>query len=441
VRLASPARRALIDVSALVVAKALIAAWLVHRGFTHVSDDDYSRVVIAQLFAHAPKLDPSGTSWLPFPFWVTGAAMMALGRSIAVARGVAILLGALSVAPVYAALRGAGVTRAASVAGVAIAMTMPWSAWLAAAAVPEGFAGALVATGAIALSPRGPRVLGAAALFAASLSRYEAWPVCAVFAVACAYEAVFRASGSERRRLAFAAALAALGPLSWMAWNAHAHGSATHFLTRVSTYRQSIGAADLPLADKLLDYPRAITAYAPYALALAAIALASLAQREMLRRWWLPLTATLALFAFLVAGDVRDGAPTHHPERALVPVAFVLAAFGADGARALAARFAWGRPKREMLVAGAMVAGGIAFTCDAVIAWDDAPGQSTSESRAAQIARGEDLRRRNVAGFDVTPCGYEHFALLAAYGAPERVTIAPLDHRAVNDTCPSIVEH
>jgi hypothetical protein len=33
-----------------------------------VSDDDYARVVIAQRLSLA--LDPSGTSWLPFPFWL-----------------------------------------------------------------------------------------------------------------------------------------------------------------------------------------------------------------------------------------------------------------------------------------------------------------------------------------------------------------------------------
>ena len=55
-------------------------------GFDHVSDDDYARVTIAQSFAHAPRLDPSGTSWLPFPFWALGSVMAVFGRSLEVAR-------------------------------------------------------------------------------------------------------------------------------------------------------------------------------------------------------------------------------------------------------------------------------------------------------------------------------------------------------------------
>ena len=48
-------------------------------GFDHISDDDFARVTIAQTFASHPKVDPSGTSWLPFPFWAMGAAMLLFG--------------------------------------------------------------------------------------------------------------------------------------------------------------------------------------------------------------------------------------------------------------------------------------------------------------------------------------------------------------------------
>ena len=168
-----------VDLVALGVAKFAIAFWLFHRGFSHVSDDDYARTVIAELFAHAPKLDPSGTSWLPFPFWVTGGAMMAMGRSLETARAVGLLMGALSVIPMHVALRSVGVGRATTIAGVTLAMATPWNAWLGAATVPEGFTGAWIAAGAIALADGKPRVWGARLLFLAALSRYEAWPVCA----------------------------------------------------------------------------------------------------------------------------------------------------------------------------------------------------------------------------------------------------------------------
>ena len=94
------------DVGLLFAGKGLIGAWVLSRGFSHVSDDDYARVAIAELFAHAPTLDPSGTSWLPFPFWLTGAAMMAFGRSLGTASVVA--GGLLVVVGVPAAQGGAG---------------------------------------------------------------------------------------------------------------------------------------------------------------------------------------------------------------------------------------------------------------------------------------------------------------------------------------------
>ena len=71
-----------VDALLLVVAKSLAMAWVLHVGFRQVSDDDYARAVIAEQFAHAPALDPSGTSWLPFPFWLHGGLMMIFGRSL-----------------------------------------------------------------------------------------------------------------------------------------------------------------------------------------------------------------------------------------------------------------------------------------------------------------------------------------------------------------------
>ena len=435
----------LVDVAALSTAKALLAVWLLHRGFSHISDDDYSRVVIAELFAGAPRLDPSGTSWLPFPFWLTGGVMLAVGRSLAVARGVAVVLGVLSIAPVYAALRSIGATRVVAAVVVAIGIMMPWSAWLSVATVPDGYCGALIAAGALSLGAGGDRRLGAASLLVASLSRYEAWPVCAVFACVCAGGSLGRVPRRARIEALAAALVAAAGPLLWMLWNAHSHGSATHFLARVATYRQRIGASGGPLAEKILDYPRGIVAFAPHALFLGAIGLASLGERAMRRRWLAPLAATLALVAFLVVGDVADGAPTHHPERALLAVAWMLAAFGVDAARALAARWAWAKPQREMFVVGAAVACGVAWTAYVADEWDEFPGRSALESRVAQVQHGLQMRARGVARFEVTPCAYEHFALLAAYGAPERAITKPASPREdarqdVTNECPAVVE-
>src|SRR5438105_1305993 len=103
--LARPVRAWAIDAAIIVALKVVVGIVVLRLGFTHVSDDDYARVVIAQKFAHAPSVDPSGTSWLPLPFWMNGAAMMMFGRSLEVARAVAVVCGAVSAAAPYLALR------------------------------------------------------------------------------------------------------------------------------------------------------------------------------------------------------------------------------------------------------------------------------------------------------------------------------------------------
>ncbi len=73
--------------------------------------------------------------------------MMAFGRSLAVARDAAILASAASCAAAYLALRSAQVTRIAAIIATTLAMTLPWSAWLGATNVPEGFCAAADARG------------------------------------------------------------------------------------------------------------------------------------------------------------------------------------------------------------------------------------------------------------------------------------------------------
>ncbi|MDB4998336.1 MAG: hypothetical protein JWM74_5768 [Myxococcaceae bacterium] len=404
------------DAVALAVFKIAIAVWLVRAGFSHISDDDYARTAIAEAFAHAPKLDPSGTSWLPFPFWITGSAMALFGRTLATARAVAVLLAAVGAAFVYVAARGAGVPRWAALSGVVLASATPWSAWCGAATVPEGFTGAFVAAALIALTtPRAIPRWAAALLVAAALSRYETWPLCLLFAV-----------GALRRRAYFAAAIASLGPLAWMAWNQYAHGSALHFFVRVAAYRHAIGADAAPMDDQLLLYPRALVTGALDVACVGAFAIAAFCMFRAYRTRWLPALAGVALLlVFLAYGEAKGGAPTHHPERALLTAWWVLAVAGADGLFAIAKQLAWGNSKRE----SAAFAVGLALTCTWALRLvghlHDHPANNAEEDRTAQIARGLALRERASAvdRVSVEPCAYEHFALIAAFGAPERVDI------------------
>jgi hypothetical protein len=424
-----------VDLASLFALKIAAGAWVLGRGFSHVSDDDYSRVVIAEHFAHTPSFDPSGTSWLPFPFWANGTAMLLFGRSLAVAGAVAWIFGLASVAVSYFAMRGLGASRGAAWLAVALAMTTPWNAWLGVATVPEAFTAALIAAGAMTIAVPRARVFGAVALLVASLSRYEAWPVCAVFAAAC-LASLLRAPRGERTREGLALSIALLGPCLWMAWNAHAHGSALHFLARVARFRRSLGV-EIPLSDRLSTYPRALVTGAPE---IALIGLAGwVGGSEVLARWRAPLAAMAALLLFLIYGDLHDGAPTHHPERALLACWWVLAGFGVDGARAFLFRHVRGRPKREAWAVAFGVAFAIGLAARTLERAGESPGRSLEESRDIQIERGLALRAIDAAHVTVVPCAYEHFALVAAFGAPERVTTEEPTHGEVTRACPRVL--
>ena len=167
----------------IVGLRLLLDVWILHHGFTHVSDDDYSRTTISELFAHAPRLDPSGTSWLPLPFWIEGTLLAIFGRSLGVARGIAVGLSAAGSVLPYWAMRASGTSRVCALATSCVTALLPWNVWLGVATVPDGWVGDRPLTGVIgALGARRHRGAWAIALLAASLSRYETWSACAVVA-------------------------------------------------------------------------------------------------------------------------------------------------------------------------------------------------------------------------------------------------------------------
>lgn len=427
-----------LPVAALVGIKIAASAWAHHVGFTHVSDDDYARITIAEAFVHAPRLDPSGTSWLPFPFWLNGAVMAVFGRSIAVAQAVALASSIAGALIVYVALLARGTARWVAWTGVALAMCAPWSAWLGIATVPEALCACLIAAGALCSTGRAV-LWGGLALLIASLSRYEAWPVAASFAAICVASAA-RAPGGVATRTRLmrlgAAALALVGPVAWLFWNWHAHGDPLHFVARVAAYRARMAPS---AAGTWALYPRAFARASPGTLMLLAVGAPAVWLDPMLRRRWAaPFLSMLALMFFLVEGDLHDGAPTHHPERALVALFWLGTAFGVDGARSLAVHFVWGRPKREAWLVGVVTAVAVAWG----LAWParvaDYPARSLDEDRTVEVARGKDLRARGVDHVTITPCAYEYFATVAAFGAPERVTIEPRADPSA--ACPAIAE-
>jgi hypothetical protein len=287
----------------------------------------------------------------------------------------------------------------------------------------------LTAAGVIALTARAlpKRAFAfAAAVAAACLSRYETWPAAAVIAIGL----VLRARApEERRRLLALAALCAAAPIAWMAWNAYAHDGPLHFFRRVSSFKRAIGEGVTDTSTALFLYPKLLFTVRPEVTVPALVLLPALGDRETRRRWLLPLLAAAGQVAFLAYGNARDGAPAHHPARALLSTLVILAAFAADV----------GIPRASLSRLPRIAAAGaaVAWLASFVLGARPVPGTGPSEERAAQVARG--LALRSEEHLVVTPCAFEHFALLAAYAAPERATIEPRTNAPVTDGCPTVL--
>ncbi|XXT17793.1 hypothetical protein WME94_46925 [Sorangium sp. So ce429] len=355
------------DLALVVLAKAAVSALVLALGFRAVSDDDFARVVLAQAWAHAPRLDPTGTSWLPAPFWLNGGLFCVLGRIFAptleVARAVAFALGLASAALVYVSARWITGDRRAALAGALLAGAFPWSACLGVATVPElpTAALSLFAVASLVTPPAGPAppagraLLGAFALVIATLSRYEPWPLAVVFAAMALLAAARLGQGrAAQAKLALAALVALAGPAAWVAWNRAAHGDALHFLARVASYRNAVSPGGDGTLLRLFAYPAAMVREEPE-LFLSPVALALIAWRarrgaarqamraarpfppllRAARPYALPGAVAVLQIAALSLALVRDGAPTHHPERATLLALLLLAlAVGDLSARA-----------------------------------------------------------------------------------------------------------
>ncbi len=298
---------------------ACMAAW--HSGFRALSDDDYARIAIAQRFAHAPHFDPTGTSWLPAPFWVYGAMFRCFGTGLGVARATAIGAGLAATVLVYLAARLLGAAPFSALLGAAFsALLAPYSAILGIAAVPEVPCAALLLFGMATLAQREPglRALGGAALSAACLSRYEAWPIALVFAAYCTWDA------RRERRVAYlgGAALALVGAACWLALGRLEHGDALFFVARVTGYRRALGGPQASLVRRLVEFPWLALweGFLLWPLLLIPAFLADKTQRQKQLDAERSLVALGALLAFLILGSVRDGVPTHHAARVLLPI-------------------------------------------------------------------------------------------------------------------------
>jgi hypothetical protein len=325
---------------ALVAIKAAVSAGMLWSGFRSISDDDFARVTIAQTFARHPSLDPSGTSWLPLPFWVYGGAMTCFGSAITTARVTAVVLGVAAVLLVWRAARALESSRPAAFIAAVLAACVPHSAYYGTAMVPDYPTAALALFAAATMASRRPtsRLLGAGAACAATLCRYETWPIAIATLVFAGFDAFNTWRGGHRseatrgspefpdpRPYLAAALIAPSGIIAWLLHGVWHHGNALFFVKRVAAYRRALGGSALDATARLLKVPTAIVRGEPE---LTVLLLATFAAVGFClgrsgwrgRGWMRPAIALLSLAAFLIIGDWLDGAPTHHEDRTLLSI-------------------------------------------------------------------------------------------------------------------------
>jgi hypothetical protein len=388
---------------------ACVAAWA--SGFRALSDDDYARITIAQRFAQAPHLDPSGTSWLPAPFWVYGAAFRVFGTGLDVARATAIATSLAATALVFVAARLLGVNRFGALLGAALScLLLNYSALLGVAAVPEVPSAALLLFSAATLARAEPSIrgFGAISLTAACLSRYEAWPVALVFAAFCCWD------GLRTGRSIFAgyAALALLGPGLWLLSGRVEHGDALFFVARVAAYRRALGGNDTSAAKRLFQYPWLVLRDEASVWVVWLILAFMQPKDAYPGRFGRCEIALLAMLAFLMLGCIRDGVPTHHAGRVLLPIWF----FGCVACGHCFARGATDRARRVQIAIIVVAIGTIPFTPGLVLAEDFA-------KRSDELTVGTVARRYTRSALAIDTPDYGYFAVQAGFGSPAGTSV------------------
>lgn len=411
-------RTTLMHMSTLVAARLLVTFMVRGLGFEALSDDDFARVTIAQAFAFSPTLDPSGTSWLPFPFWLTGAIMMVFGRSLAVAEVAAVCVACASELLVYASARAARLSPTAAWLGVLLWTFVPVGIYAGTATVPELPTAALCASALLLLrsSKARQRMLAGVMMILATWSRYEAWPIAVVVAGSMAFplrlDATRRWADLVSRIVA--SILALVGPAAWMIHNHWAHGDALHFHARVSAYWFAMGASDGSLRDALMSYPKSVIVDAPVLAASFIGAVYWAVGRNTIRTWAKPILGCFAMVSALTCAQLTGGAPTHHPERTLLAVWAVGWIVTADLLYGIGQQPGAGWDRWRRLWLAAVVAFQVVRTAS-VSSW-------YGIRRDDELAVGAFLEAHE-GHVLLSPTDYGYFAIQAASGAPERFEV------------------
>ncbi|MGC4068719.1 MAG: glycosyltransferase family 39 protein [Polyangiaceae bacterium] len=424
--------------AAIVAVKLLVVTSVLQRpGWFAISDDDFSRLAIAQQFAVAPRLDPSGTSWLPLPFQIYGTAFALFGLELSVARAVAVLLGVLGALGIYVAARWLRLSPPRALAAALIASVFPHSVSYAAATVPDYPTAVLTLLAVTSLANDTPRIrmLGALAALAATLCRYETWPVAVVVSALTLVDlrrtrkcsptdarASSKATSVPQFALGMTAAIAPAGALAWLLHGYVRHHDPIFFVKRVTAYKLALGHEESALLERLTHQVRAFFVHEPELIVLAVflfVALSCLGGRKALQgaAWKRPALALASVLAFLTWGDLTGGTPTHHDERVLLPLWFGVSLLIPELLGRVATetrRFSFAKPAALIGIFGFVVATTAWFVRPVVV-----PVEPFVD-RGPELEVGAQLRRAVPAGERVAVYteDYGYFAMEAALGRP-----------------------
>jgi hypothetical protein len=271
-------------------------------------------------------------------------------------------------------------------------------------------------------------------LLAASLCRYEPWPAALAVALFALVPQADKTKPNPTLPIRWiSCSLALAGPCLWIAWNRYAHGDALHFHARVSAFRSALGVASGGWRALAAGYPSALAADAPALFAVGLIALGALRSPTAIKLWVRPLASALVVLASLMIADAAGGAPTHHPERALLAVGFVAWTAGVDLSDQ--ALFKANDRRRSVLLA---VAAFVAILAFGAVRLNSILG-GYGVDRDSEVRVGEWLRAntRPDERVLIDPVDYGYFAIIAASAAPERMLLSrSLDPRAARISSP-----
>jgi hypothetical protein len=395
----------LVDAAVVAAAAAVWAAagarWFLAQGYTLYYGDAQAHLNIARRIvdSRTPNYDQIGTVWLPLPHllmlpFVGNDVWWRTGMAGAIPGAACLALGLLFF---YLAVRRALGSRAAAATAMLVLALNPNLLYLSSAPMTEpvffaALAGLLYATVAFGQTQSWWALGGAAvAALAGTLTRYEGWFL-------LPFVTLYVLAAGRGKRVAAAtvfAAVAALGPLYWLAHNWWEYGNVLEFYdgpySAQAIYQRALatGMSRYPGDHDLRKAAECFAAAARLCagLPLVVLGLAGMVAALLRRAWW-PVVLLSLPAVFYVASIYSSGTPIFVPQ--LWPNSYYNTRYGlaalpaaAFGAAALAA---WGSGRVRAVAAVAVISAAVAVWvayphAESWICWKES--QVNSEARRA----------------------------------------------------------